>query len=119
MASLTQLRPMIEVQDLDATVAFWRDKLGFSVAATFETTWCLMARDGLRVMFNLHADDHVHEHGSVSLYLDTDDVDGLHAELVRSGAPVQGEPVTYPWGMRQFAVTDSNGLLIQFGQPVA
>jgi uncharacterized glyoxalase superfamily protein PhnB len=117
MARLTQLRPMIEVQDLESTVAFWRDALGFSVVATFDDSWCLMERDGLRVMFNLHAHDHAHDQGAVSLYLDTDDVDGLYAE-VSANAPVHGPPQTFPWGMRQFAITDCNGLLVQFGQPV-
>lgn len=116
MARLTQLRPMLEVTSIDETVAFWRDALGFSVVATFEKSWVLMERDGLRVMFSLHDGDHSHDPGASSLYFDVDDVDALYAELASSPG-VHGEPVSYPWGMRQFAVTDCNGFLLQFGSP--
>ena len=44
------------------------------------------------------------------------DADALHAELVAKGADVQGEPVSYPWGLRDFAVLDMAGNQIRFGQ---
>ena len=45
------------------------------------------------------------------------DADALHAELRAKGANVQGEPVSHPWGLRDFAVLDLEGNEIRFGQP--
>lgn len=44
------------------------------------------------------------------------DADALHAELVASGANVQGEPVSQPWGLREFHILDPEGNRIGFGQ---
>ena len=39
-------------------------------------------------------------------YVDVNDVDALHRELLAKGANVQGEPVSQPWGLREFRVLD-------------
>jgi uncharacterized glyoxalase superfamily protein PhnB len=39
-----------------------------------------------------------------------------HAELVRSGADVQGEPVSQPWGLREFSVLDPDRNRLTFSQ---
>jgi len=44
------------------------------------------------------------------------DADTLHAELVAKGANVLDEPVSMPWGLRQFHVLDLEGNRITFGQ---
>jgi uncharacterized glyoxalase superfamily protein PhnB len=46
-----------------------------------------------------------------------DDADALHAELTSRGANVLGEPVSHPWGLRDFSVFDLEGNQITFGQP--
>jgi len=42
--------------------------------------------------------------------------DALHAELLAKGALVQGEPVSHPWGLREFRVKDPDGNEISFAQ---
>ena len=132
MASLTNLRPMLAVDDMAATLRFWRDTLGFAVTAAIGDTdrpdWCNLTRDGFSIMFTWE-DEHTHEDGTShrseaqlagSLYFNTDDVDALFAEL--SAKPDVGEilgPVTQPHGMREIAVTDPNGFHVYFGQPVS
>jgi uncharacterized glyoxalase superfamily protein PhnB len=44
------------------------------------------------------------------------DAGALHAELAAKGANVQGEPVSHPWGLRDFRVIDPEGNEITFGQ---
>jgi hypothetical protein len=34
------------------------------------------------------------------------DVDALYSELLTKGADVEGEPVSQPWGLREFSVRD-------------
>ena len=43
--------------------------------------------------------------------------DKLYAELREKGANVQGEPISQPWGLREFRVLDIEGNQIKFGQP--
>lgn len=47
----------------------------------------------------------------------TEDADALYAELRAKGANLQGEPVSHPWGLRDFGVTDLERNRITFGQP--
>jgi hypothetical protein len=46
-----------------------------------------------------------------------DDADALHAGLAAKGADVQGEPVSRPWGLREFRVLDLEGNQLTSGQP--
>jgi hypothetical protein len=45
------------------------------------------------------------------------DADALHAELRAKGANVPSEPISQPWGLREFRVLDIEGNQITFGQP--
>ena len=44
-----------------------------------------------------------------------DDVDALHADLVKRGAWVRKEPKDYDYGLRDFDVADLDGNMIFFG----
>jgi predicted enzyme related to lactoylglutathione lyase len=57
--------------------------------------------------------------GIGSCYVCIRDADALHAELVAKGANVLDEPVSMPWGLRQFHVLDLEGNRITFGQTFA
>ena len=133
MARITLLRPMLDVHSIDETIAFWRDKLGFTLLGSWghdpaRPTWCQLERDGVRVMFTkAETEPHEHDDGTVhghepalggALYFDADDVDALHAELSKI-VKIEWGPNDYPHGMREFAVLDNNGFMIQFGMPVA
>jgi uncharacterized glyoxalase superfamily protein PhnB len=53
-----------------------------------------------------------------SFYFTTDDVDDLWQEL-EDKARVCYDIENFEWGMREFAVYDFNGGLLQFGQEIA
>lgn len=131
--ALTNLRPMLDVDDMAATIRYWTDVLGFTVTAQFGEDgdqppgWCNMTRDGVSVMFTWEP-EHAHDDGVVhkseaslagSLYFNTDDVDGLLADLqAKDGVGDISGPVDQPHGMREIALTDPNGFHIYFGQPI-
>ena len=54
--------------------------------------------------------------GSVPLYVDTDDAEGLYADLDAAGVEVVKSPHTTDFGWRQFAVLDCNGNVLRFGE---
>jgi uncharacterized glyoxalase superfamily protein PhnB len=43
------------------------------------------------------------------------DVDALYAELRSCGARILVEPKNYPYGMRDFEITDPDGNQLSFG----
>ena len=131
MTRLVQLRPMLDAADLDATVAFYTDVLGFTATDRMEG-WVNLLKDDVRLMFNQlhthhdHVDqdhaDHGHDHPSApsmtgSLYFNVDDVDALAAEL-EGRVPLLFGPVSQPHGMREVGVLDPNGYVLLFGTPV-
>jgi catechol 2,3-dioxygenase-like lactoylglutathione lyase family enzyme len=105
--------PELPLDDVPKGVAYYRDVLGFHVNYAQHDIG-VMDRDEVRVLLikrtSLHA-------GIGSFYAYVHDADALHAELLAKGARVQGEPVSQPWGLREFQVLDLAGNRITFGQP--
>lgn len=117
--SLQKLTPMLTVTAIEPAVAFYRDVLGFSVVARADA-WAAVALDQVEVMFAL-PNAHVpfaKPHFTGSLYFRTSDVDALWAQL-KDQCRVEYAPETFPYGMREFAVYDNSGYLLQFGQEVS
>ncbi|HVR43209.1 MAG TPA: VOC family protein [Thermoanaerobaculia bacterium] len=53
------------------------------------------------------------------VYVRTEDVAGLAAELKERGAHVVEGPADREYGMRELVVADCNGLVIAFGEEIA
>ena len=73
----------------------------------------VMDRDRITMLLIARTERHT---GIGSAYVYIKDADALYAELRAKGANLQGEPVSYPWGLRDFAVLDLEGNRIVFGQ---
>ncbi len=117
---LTQITPAITVDDLDASLAFYRDVLGFTVKETWE-------RDGEVVGAAMVA-------GTAHFMIGQDDwkkgrdrpkgvalrfwftasrpVDELAAGVRERGGTLESEPDDMPWGGRAFSVVDPDGFQI-------
>jgi uncharacterized glyoxalase superfamily protein PhnB len=108
--------PMLTVPEILPAVAFYRDILGFGCANQMEA-WACVTKDGVEVMFalpNAHLPfDKPQFTGS--LYFRCEDVDAMW-EQVKSKADVVYAIETFDYGMREFAIRDNNGYLLQFGQ---
>ena len=110
--SLRKVMPELPFTDVPAAVAYYRDVLGFSINYQ-QSDIGVMDRDAMRLLLIERTERHTGI-GSCSFYVL--DADALHAELVASGADVQGEPVSYPWGLREFKVLDNEGNRLSFAQ---
>ena len=123
---------MLEVDDVRATAEFYVERLGFEVTNTLEEpdgswAWVNVRRGAVAFMFterHTHADDpdadHTHPDEPVltgSLYVNVDDVDALAAELA-GRVILDFGPADQPHGMREIGVTDPNGYVLLFGQPL-
>ncbi len=110
---LEKALPEMPFDDVAAAVAHYRDVLGFRIDYQ-QHDLGVMYRDEVTVL--LIARTELHKGiGSFEVYVA--DADKLCAELRAKGANVQGEPVSRPWGLRDFAVLDIEGNRITFAQP--
>jgi len=109
---LRAIMPELPLTDVPAGVAYYRDVLGFTVNYAQHDIG-VMDRDKTRLLLVARSPRHTGI-GSCSFYVH--DADALHAELVAKGANVQGEPVSYPWGLREFRVLDLEGNQLSFAQ---
>ena len=117
---LERLTPMLNVRDLEATVA-WYQGVGFELVDAVEhegvRNWALLVRDGASLMINLREATPEGAAAGVDLYFRVDDIDALWAEL--GGRPEVCEPLQERfYGVRDFWMADCNGTMLGFGQPL-
>ncbi len=110
--------PVFVVHDIAASVAYYRDILGFDVSFTYgEPTFYAGVYRGSVTIHLQAANQTQRPAGNSSLYLFVGSADEIHRELVERGARVLENPATYPYGMREFDVADLDGNRLIFGCP--
>ncbi len=111
---------MLYVENLDATIDFYVGILGFDCRARDEELgWAELAYADVRLMVclpNAHL-PFESSHFTGSFYFRVDDIEPLW-ESLRGAAEVCYPLETFEYGMREFAIRDNNGYLLQFGQEV-
>jgi uncharacterized glyoxalase superfamily protein PhnB len=123
---LRSLMPALTVNDLAASVAWYRDVLGFIVAEEFRREDRLM---GVRmtagaVDFLLGQDDFAKgrdrtKGAGLRLYgITGQDIDQLAAAIKERGGQLAQEPQDQPWGARDLAVLDPDGFVISISTGV-
>ena len=122
----TRAIPIYTADDLERSVAWYRDILGCEVGETFEEEGRLVGaalRYG-QVEFWLSQDDFAkgserQKGEGFRIILETDeDVDELAADILERGGELLTEPEDQPWGVRIFAVADPDGFKISISTAV-
>ena len=118
---LLALTPMLRTWYLLASIAFNVDILCFACThASDEPAWATLQRDGIELMLsgpNAHEGD-TKPAFTGSLYFRIDDAAELWAQ-VKDSARVCYPIEDFDYGMREFAIYDNNGYLLQFGQALS
>lgn len=120
---IQRLVPMLGVTDLERTIGFYCDALGFRCVQRIgdpKPAWCFLERDGVALMFNQPpAEEMAEEVGRPKdlqiFYLYTDDVVAQHTELRAKGLAVTDLRVTV-YNMKEFELRDPDGYWLWFGQ---
>ncbi len=117
---LKSVMPALTVDDLDASIAWYRDVLGFLVVQEHEREGkrVAVALQAGTVLFMLGQDDFAKGRDRVKgqglrLYaVSGQDIDQLAIDIKARGGALDQEPKDQPWGARDFAVVDPDGFKI-------
>jgi uncharacterized glyoxalase superfamily protein PhnB len=121
---LRTVTPSLTVNDIHASLAWYRDVLGFTVGEEFHREGALVAvslKAGTSEFF-LGQDDFAKGRDrkkgeGFRLYCATvQDVDKLAAEIKGRGGALAQEPTDQPWGTREIAVVDPDGFKISIAR---
>jgi uncharacterized glyoxalase superfamily protein PhnB len=122
-ATVRELWPLLVVCDIDRSLAFYRDRLGFDVVAEAQSDgrvfWCRLHRGGASIMLQqAEAEDGSAEGRGrgVVLYFVCDDADAVHREFAAGGLSLPAPAVAY-YGMKQLFVPDPDGYAVCFESP--
>jgi len=115
MPTLTRLAPELPAANLAASLAYYRDQLGFEIRTILpDRSYAIVERDGLAIhLFVGDADK------GAGLHLFTDDIEPLHDELRDRGARIIQAIERKPWGNRDFRIADPAGNELKFTEPLA
>ncbi len=110
---------ILQVDDMDKTIQYYGDILGFKCTSRMDNEWSKVERDDISIMFSCRYGDDKDgpTNMTASIYLFTNSVDELWEEFNDKTQVIY--PIeTFDYGMREFAILDCNGYMLQFGQEV-
>jgi len=114
----TRLTPRLESHDMQATLKFYTEILNFTCIAKFyDLSWLTLQKDDIEIMFSI-PNEHRNIPKSImsgSLYIKTNKVTALW-ESLNNQCEICYPLEDFEYGMREFAIYDNNGYLLQFGQ---
>lgn len=123
--TIRNLVPLLEVFDLPASIAFYRDVLGFKLISGDDSWWAMLELGGATLMLNTayERDERppkpdparVKGHADTSLYFSSDP-DEIYAHLRSIGLNVK-EPSVTSYGMKQVSIRDPDGFQLFFTRP--
>lgn len=123
MARLTQVTPMVPVTNLENSIRFFVEVLGFNLTYQMEN-YAFLRRDavGIRLLMAAPDTDMTDQKRQQACYIDVQDIDGLYAELKPELDKLPDGRVRAPfnqyYGQREFHVIDEDALLIFFGEAI-
>jgi uncharacterized glyoxalase superfamily protein PhnB len=134
---LTGLVPLLQVFDMNESIAFYRDMLGFEIVQHSPLIdaaegryfhWAWLRHDGAELMLNTAFDANerpaardparIGAHDDVCLYIGCPDPDAAFATLKARGLEL-APPATVAYGMRQLVLRDPDGYSLCLQCPAA
>ena len=126
---MATLQPILQVADMEASIAFYRDVLGFSVNLTVpddsgELVHAELSRNGAALMLGpasgLSEAARSLLGAGVTLYItdNDDDIDAFYQRVRAAGARIVDPIQDQEWGDRTFTVQDPDGYHLMFAKNV-
>jgi len=121
MSKFNALRPILWTDHLEESIIFYTQILGFTLQEKNDNLqWASLQKDDVVLMIskkNAHSKFNNIDF-SGSFYFNVNEVEKLWLVL-KEKADVCYEIETFAWQMREFAIYDNNGYILQFGENVS
>jgi catechol 2,3-dioxygenase-like lactoylglutathione lyase family enzyme len=121
---------ILAVSDVEASVGFYRDRLGFEVEATYDDPpYATLTVAGTRLSLAEQGHEAEDRPGVLMtapqdrsrlqavLVLEVSDCRGAYEELKADGVEFLAEPYSPPWGGARCFAVDPDGYLVELEQP--
>ena len=108
---------VLHVKDMPVALAYYRDKLGFTVTFTWDDPpryVCLCLGDCA-----IHLNSYVPPAGPSHVAIFCSGIDALYTQLNECGVDIEEPIADQAYGMRDFAVIDPDGHRLTFGQGIS
>jgi uncharacterized glyoxalase superfamily protein PhnB len=123
---LREASPSFTVNDINRSVAFYRDVLGFTLGETYEEHGVLLGAQlkAGDVELWLSQDDWQKGRGRVKgvgcriFFTTVQDIDEIARKIKAMGGTLLHEPETQSWGMRDIGIEDPDGFRLTIAMPV-
>ena len=102
--------PILRVADMQKSLQYYVDILGFTNAEWGGGDFTCVSRDGASI-YLCQGDQ---GHPGTWVWLGVDDVEILHEEYTSSGAAILHPPENFPWAC-EMKVSDPDGHVLRFG----
>jgi catechol 2,3-dioxygenase-like lactoylglutathione lyase family enzyme len=116
-----KISPMLAVADMEETLTFYRDVLGFN-AVMKSPQYSIVERDGQTIHFMKAASEEVLRcvRGHTEIYIEVSGVASLweHVRNFKDRYKIR-ELFDREYGMTEFHINDPNGCLVFVGEPTA
>jgi catechol 2,3-dioxygenase-like lactoylglutathione lyase family enzyme len=117
---LTELRPMLWTESLQETIDFYTTVLGFTAdEVNDDWGWASLSKDAVGIMLtkpNAHT-PYEKTGFTGSFYFNVEDIDVAWEDLKDKARVCYGIE-NFEFGMREFAIYDNNGYILQFGREI-
>lgn len=121
---VTSIAPQFLVDDLDRSIAYYRDRLGFQLDFVYEGFYASVSRDGFAIHLKCapktvadRAHRKTNEH--LDAFIGVTGIRDLFREFQNSGANLIKPVEQRPWGSTDFYVEDADGYILCFSEQSA
>lgn len=115
------IAPQLRTTDMDSSISFYTEKLGFELAFRFEDFYAGVKAGGSTFHLKYACDPDpsiafVDEGGHLHLYFETDDVAAVAKRLKENGVALVKDVHDTDWQTREIVLNDDQGHTLYFGQ---
>jgi catechol 2,3-dioxygenase-like lactoylglutathione lyase family enzyme len=116
--------PQLRTTDIQASVQFYTDKLGFTLEFIYQDFYAGVSAGGQLIHLKLVDErdpsiDFVEEGGHLHLYLEVDGVAAFAEQLKSRGVVLVSDVCETAWSTREFVIQDDQGHTLYFGEPLS
>jgi len=123
-AEVQAVWPLLFVEDIEKSIAFYRDRLGFELVGEAKDAgqvfWARLKRGGASIMLQQTEPGAEDEEGlpgqrgqGVAFYMICSDANAMYDELMQRGLDID-PPTMAPYGMNQLFVPEPDGYALCF-----